>query len=369
MRNDERGFTWLEVLMVTILTMLLIIIILPTLPHHHGGSSREAETKANVHTIQIALERYYTDHGDYPPYLLGGDIRGWQNWHEKWDGVNNTDMGDGRIASNDVVVDPLIESGYVNFYPDNPYIEPGNTNIIEWTTLNGSKTPGDGDPRFGWNGSVMGNCLDDPAWFCGSQQEDPSLWSEIETRRTLDHGDWMNVPENYRSTGAGPYYLAGGMRDPGTGEPVMTFWPGEFFYRAIPDQNLLDENGSLRQFPFTGVNEPAMHYILGGYGNSNTAGMDVIRIEPANPDGYRLTWRYPENYPDDFQWCGCSFKEGPGSACGLPAVFGGGDETTGPAFPYIDVEGEILYGAPDGIRDGIILVLDNKPRIPSYWQG
>ena len=51
---------------------------------------------------------------------------------------------------------------------------------------------------------------------------------------------------------------------------------------------------------------------------------------------------------------------GDGGGGGLPAVFGGGGHDRGPAFPadrdpkYM---GHFIYGAPDGVRDGIILTL------------
>ena len=47
---------------------------------------------------------------------------------------------------------------------------------------------------------------------------------------------------------------------------------------------------------------------------------------------------------------------------GLPAVVGGGDAKTGPFWPPDrDPEhlGEIIFGAPDGVEDGIILTLNS----------
>ena len=37
------------------------------------GKKTEAYVKSNCHTIQIAVERYAEDHGEYPEFLLGGD--------------------------------------------------------------------------------------------------------------------------------------------------------------------------------------------------------------------------------------------------------------------------------------------------------
>ena len=44
-------------------------------------------------------------------------------------------------------------------------------------------------------------------------------------------------------------------------------------------------------------------------------------------------------------------------------AFGGGDAWTGPTYPYVDSgTGDIIYGAPDGIPDGVILVLTDSTR-------
>ena len=37
------------------------------------------ETRANLHEIQVAVERYMTDNDTYPWFLLGGDRSGWLN--------------------------------------------------------------------------------------------------------------------------------------------------------------------------------------------------------------------------------------------------------------------------------------------------
>ena len=212
--KNERGFAWYELVIVLVIVVILIAVMLPSdifMPVKN--KSLEAEVKANCHTIRIALERYFTDHNEYPPYLLGGDVDGWQSWHMKWDGVNNITLPDGRVSSNDIVVDPLIELNYLDVYPHNPFTR-DDRSMIRATSLDNSRECGNGDPRFGWTGELMGNILDDPFWFCGALQRDPSKFPEIETRRTLDHGDYMNVPEAFQNPITNPYYLCGGFRDP-----------------------------------------------------------------------------------------------------------------------------------------------------------
>jgi hypothetical protein len=62
---------------------------------------------------------------------------------------------------------------------------------------------------------------------------------------------------------------------------------------------------------------------------------------------------------DDFP-CGYTGSFSSQDGLGLPAVFGGGDHQNGPYWPA-DRDPESLthfiYGAPDGVEDGIILRL------------
>ncbi|MCK4721000.1 hypothetical protein KAU08_10085, partial [bacterium] len=69
------------IIVMLISALIVMVVVLPNFCHH-PRISREAELKANCHTLQIALERYYVDNGEYPPYLLGGDPRSWENWHK-----------------------------------------------------------------------------------------------------------------------------------------------------------------------------------------------------------------------------------------------------------------------------------------------
>ncbi len=362
--------------------LLLGIIIGPFVPTHWmrlrpNNKALEAEVKANLHTIQIAVERYHTDQGDYPPYLLGGDVEGWAAWHEQWDGVNDIEMVGDRMATNDLVVDPLIDKGYIVGYPSNPFVDDGRSVILR-TNVEGSRASGHGDPRFGFRGTTMGMGLDDMNWFRGANYPgDLFFWSEIETRRTLDHGDWMNVPAEFRDTepwNTDMYYLMGGFcypPDPETGERrweqvVYTYWPGNFFYKATSEILY----GCYR-YPFPNVyNHTQNRFILGCYGAENTTGMDVIRLIWFNPSGDRLQWiiSWPaivSSLNEETFHLGYELTEGSfGESIGLPEVFGGGNEWTGPCYPYnceyLDAFKKVTYGAPDGIPDGVILVLTDS---------
>jgi hypothetical protein len=350
--------SWIfQMLMGIIVVFLFAAVFLPNFIKCRP-SSREAEIKWNIHGIQIALERYYTDHGEYPAYLLGGDIEGWQSWHEDWDGYCDWEMADGRVASNAVLNDPLIELDYLARYPYNPFINTSKGRefraLVTSVGTDGSTTF---DPRFGMSGNLMGMTLDDPNYFRGALQPEPSGWSEIETRRTLDRGNWMNVPEKFWNHDISGYYISGGRSERGSHECNMAFYPGTFFYRSLSSQEVeaADLNG--RYGPSCGIRESPQHYIIGGFGGETTSGLDVIRLVPFNPDGELLSWQLPEDHADDVIYCGYGYPRGPGSSSGLPAVFGGGDAWTGPQFPpYDPTTGDVIYGAPDGIPDGVLVL-------------
>lgn len=363
-RMQENGFTLIEfVVIAATVTIVLTTGLLSCISG--GGKPRESEVKANIHTIQIALERYNTDNNEYPHYLLGGDTGGWTAWHSEWDGKNSISMPEHRRATNNRVQDPLIQYAYLSSYPHNPFVDSGSS-IIAKTSVEGLHTPGKGDPRFGMNGDIMGQGLDDMNFFRGANHPGPFFWSEIETRRTLDHGEWMKVPEAFINPDTDMYYLFGGRRNPkgGAGSVLYTFWPGDFFYKATTDIAIGLDKGMI-PVPNTDMGGRYNRYILGGYGAEGTRGTDVIRLEPFDPAGNRISWQCPPAFgPDQCFQCGYELFSGefnePG---GLPEVFGGGDATNGPWYPYAtggSNPDEFIYGSPDGIPDGVILVLTNS---------
>jgi len=370
MKIGARGFTLIELLVVITIIGILAAIALPNYMRAKD-KAKEVEVKANLHTIQVALERYVTDNNEYPHYLLGGDIDGWLNWHNKWDGVNDMSMANGGIARNDRVQDALVEYDYIVSYPANPFVNDGQI-IIRQTNVEGTDNQGDGDPRFGYKGNVMGQGLDDPNFFKGAIEPGQFFWSEIETRRTLDRGEWMNVPSAFVSVDpfdTRMYYIFGGFQYPPDtlepGEPndfIFTYWPGNFFYKSVSDQ-VLARGGFTTPVPNTNIGGHYNRYILGAYGCERSRGMDVIRTVWWNPEGETLSWRSPPPFDFDSFYLGYGpFTTGFGQEGGLPEVFGGGNDRQGPWWPYDRSEtnpNEAIYGCPDGIPDGVILVLTN----------
>ena len=377
----EKGFTLIELLVVITIIGILAAIALPNYIRAKE-KAKETEVKANLHTIQIALERYMTDNSEYPHYLLGGDIEGWLNWHTQWDGVNDLLMPsiDG-VASNDRVQDPLVEYDYIISYPDNPFVDDGQI-IIRQTNVGMDDEQGKGDPRFGFKGNVMGQGLDDRNYFAGAISGlGPFFWSEIETRRTLDHGDYMNVPPAFQSGepfDTNMYYVFGGfMYPPGdenyNGEVIATAWPGNFFYKCTSDQ-ILPRVGWTIPVPNTNNGGHFNRYILGGYGSRLSQGIDVIRCVGWDLEtGDTLSWRCPPPFPSECFDVGYELFQISGNwvagAGGLPEVFGGGDSSTGPWYPYDrsnTTPDAVIHGAPDGIPDGVILVLTSGSEVMSY---
>lgn len=357
------GFSLIELSIALSMIFMLFVIIMPGFVRA-ADTARSSETKSNLHEIQVAVERYMTDNDTYPWFLLGGDSRGWDSWHRKWDGVNDIEMRFSGNGTNDKVVDYLIEFDYMSSYPENPFVDDGASVILR-TCVEGESSSGSGDPRFGYRGTVMGMGLDDMNFFKGAVHTGNFAWPDVETRRTLDRGDWMNVPEEFRDTFTIMYYLFGGHRPgsgPNAGQIVYTFWPGNFFYKAAPDTILGSRHLITYTLPNTySVGGPRTRYILGCYGDIGTLGLDIIRLDAYLDNGSHPRWRYPASFAHVEIYCGYDdFSRLHGEAGGLPEVFGGGDEETGPWYYYNEGGrnyGDFIYGAPDGIPDGVILVL------------
>lgn len=70
--GPQAGFTLVELLVTIALASILLAVALPGFTHLRD-SAFEAQTKSNLQTIHIALERYATDNGGfYPAYIYGG---------------------------------------------------------------------------------------------------------------------------------------------------------------------------------------------------------------------------------------------------------------------------------------------------------
>ena len=380
MRNSlkERGFTLIELLVVITIIGILAAIALPNYIKAKD-KAKEAEVKANVHTIQVAVERYMVDHARYPSFLLGGDTEGWHYWHA----YNDEDNPPMDQPSNNLVQDILVQYGYITSYPKNPFVVDGMS-IIQSTAgredatgPGGAFEPGNGDPRFGFNGTIMGNGLSDPAYYEFRTVGIPPVTTGlIETKRTLSSFavDQLGFLEPDDTPVNGIHWMMGGRKALDADDEIITvsvFWPGNFFYRGLFDHPL-ERKGWTWYDPGTIPGGTKMNrYIMGGFGSTRTTGMDVIRLEVRNYDNlqdcyYRLPAPWFKYARNSGIKCGYAIDGGSPSTdgSGLPEVCGGGDAFTGPYYPYNrgdDEEGfsygQFIYGAPDGHPDGVILIL------------
>jgi hypothetical protein len=134
-------------------------------PSAHGtrDKPREAEVKANLHKIQLAVERYATDHGgQYPPYLIGGQGK----YSEYVEGSANAFINVTDCPNREMLSDPLLREGYIEAYPKNPFATNGAAIHrfqvdIKDTLHNGTKEAQTHGTRFGPYCILMGNVMAD----------------------------------------------------------------------------------------------------------------------------------------------------------------------------------------------------------------
>lgn len=384
-RTQDKGFTLIELLVVITIIGILAAIALPNYIKAKD-KAREAEVKANVHSIQISLERYAVDHGgQYPKMLWGGDEKGWTPvedvgcrtmWpdeHDPWDGNNELNA----IPP----FDPLIHLGYMHTYPRCAFMNDGEglSTIIRWTAPSPCEV-GDGDPRFGFAGEIMGNILEDPRYLWKREPNGAIRLTRVKNC-FLEEATTHYIGMVNNRTPANPFYAMGGIpewerfnsdvssgvatSDPDSGVTLKAFWPGEFFYRSggtylFPQNFLIDSlsNPNLTyiwQFQYTRIDR----YFLGGYGSMRTDGMDLIRLTDVNANAINnLTGSYGTPQPYYEPHPNYTRTDDTNIRFSSPEIFGGGERNTMPYYPYLDPSsGDWLYGAPDGFRDGIIIAL------------
>jgi prepilin-type N-terminal cleavage/methylation domain-containing protein len=353
MHRSEKGFTLIE--FAVVLSALAVgFVVVCSGCTGSMDKAREDQLRDNIFTIQTAILRYGTDHNDaYPAYLIGGDQQGWNP-------VNGCLAISRRDEAHRPPLDPLIAGGYLASYPKNPFIGPGGGVRETIAKTGASRAEGAGDVRFGWDGTIMGNCLDDPRYLFNG----PGDPSKLQYTMLNDAAANIGV---LREGGRNSFYCMGGL--PGAPkETVRAWWPGQFMYRArgtFGIRSLDSVHGDRYHTIWGWTHEKVNRYILGGYGSLKTEGWDIIRLTTkrgsiaADISGsiagyipnqyYEDHWNpnHPASHPSlDFRILYCN-----------PEVMGGGEFRLMPMFPYYYSRPNAwIYGAPDGYADGVVIV-------------
>jgi len=160
-----------QILIVGVALVILAVLILPQC-YSTGHDYRGTEIKANLHNIQLSIERYAVDNnGIYPSYLIGGE--------PKYAAKVSTGSSASAFAdvkecdSLELVSDVLLREGYIDAYPRNPFVRSGvkvhQMQVDLQTSITGNDPLRNGSPegerygtRFGAYCSAMGQVLCDP---------------------------------------------------------------------------------------------------------------------------------------------------------------------------------------------------------------
>ncbi|MBN2082549.1 zinc ribbon domain-containing protein [bacterium] len=293
--------------------------------------AKEAETKANLHSIQVDVEKYAVSRaGNYPAYLIGGDAHCAAGANSSGDPAFTAITA---CPAPDQLADPLLRAGYLpGGYPRNPFVRDGIAIHQVQEHLDSSEIYGvdplrnatpDGalyGTRFGAECNVMGSVLADPryrlALFYGEEPE-----SATPSFADVEYEFW----DMWQSNKPAPYL------------------PGQFFYKSmgpIVAVGAEARESSNQELPF--VPTETDQYILAAYGGVRTKGRDVLGAEQpfvmVRPDGTSTdTWMYTrsEVSPDPAKIEGSAYSFGISTSANT----------------------KTQYGNPNGLRDALVLVL------------
>ncbi len=320
-----------------LLVLAIVLLVVRGMQHvtHSNSAARGGESKQDLNTVQRAVEKYRTDQGQYPTYLIGGEARYADSVAQ---GNSERAFIDIRDCNRGQVSDPLLREGYLEQYPANPFLKNGLTVHMLQQNLPGSMMGGDPlrndskfnsgamqlGTRFGARCTTMGNVLADPrypTWVCQQDASGKAMITNFNSGADVEYRYW----------------------DLWRGDRPLPFLVGEFFYKSAGPIVAASD----MERPSAGLPLPTSvdYYILGAYGAATDRGQDVIGPEPQlridlGARGSRTLFPWTRSTT--------GFGGVTGNMEGSP--YGAAPDTNSPCYPF-------TYGNPNGIDDAIILVL------------
>lgn len=337
-KADKQSSACINAFLIGLIVVILGFCALTFMPPRGvSEKAKEAEVKANLHNIQLAVERFAVDtDGAYPSYLIGGEAKYTARVDPESDGNRFTDIRE--IEHIDTVSDPLLRLGYIDAYPRNPFVSNGIAIHQVQEDLPTSELYGE-DPlrnataegrlhgtRFGADCTLMGSVLADP--------RQRGSWP-----RSLPDGTSENLP-TYAD-------VEWEFWDLWIGNKPKPYLPGQFFYKGLGPVIAVSSDAQL--------SDPILpteidQYMLGGYGGIRTKGKDILGQEQPIKYFLRPSPEEPDAEPtEQLAWpmTRSEVSDDPNKREGSPFSMS----------PSALGEDVVAYGNPNGIRDGIILVL------------